>query len=533
MFYLWQTNRKSFIVAMMLMPIALIGLILIQFFLVKGAVDDRQEAFAYSVGEALGSTSETIGLRELNKYITRFVELKEKDSLGRGQKSELRNLLFIQENKNTRETFMYNHGVLEQNYKLPSKLFNLPGNDSTSIRNYVSKQLSRTTPSSKILDGQVDFKTLDLEQSKRFNSFDRAMFEELFKEISEKLSIHQRIDTAIINDVLSKELTKRGLNLPFKYAVFDRALEQVTNIKSEGFVANKGEMYSVPIFRNSNGVSHYVLMVYFPSQDRFLLYRIGLLAVLSVLFTGMIIWVFLKTLLQLKTQRKISEIKTDFINNMTHEFKTPIATINLALDALKKNEVLQNEEKMNFYLKMLRDENKRMHAHVENVLQISKLEKNQLQLEKEPLDAHDIIETAVAHISLLLQERGGEIKEELHAENTDILANELHFTNVIVNILENAIKYSPQKPQIKICTEVVNNKLVIRINDKGIGMHKSVLKHIFDKFYRVPTGDLHNVKGHGLGLAYVKQIINEHGGAITAESEEGSGSTFIIKIPLI
>ena len=226
----------------------------------------------------------------------------------------------------------------------------------------------------------------------------------------------------------------------------------------------------------------------------------------------------------MRTQKQINEIKTDFINNMTHEFKTPIATINLALDAMKNPVVMKDTEKMSFYLKMLRDENKRMHAHVENVLQISKLDKNQVEIEKEPLDAHELIDNAIAHVQLLIDDRGG---------NSDILANEMHFTNVIVNILENAIKYSPQAPDIDVFTEIAHNKLVIRIQDKGQGMSKAVLKKIFDKFYREHTGDLHNVKGHGLGLAYVKRIVKYHDGEVYAESEKGKGSTFVIKVPLI
>ena len=257
------------------------------------------------------------------------------------------------------------------------------------------------------------------------------------------------------------------------------------------------------------------------------------MSILAFVFTTIIIWAFAKTLIQLRTQKQISEIKTDFINNMTHEFKTPIATINLALDAMKNQKVIEDVEKRNFYLQMLRDENKRMHAHVENVLQISKLDKNQVEIEKEPLDAHEIIENAVAHVQLLIDDRKGKIKQHLHAENSDILANELHFTNVIVNILENAIKYSPNAPEIDIYTSIAHNKLIIQIQDKGQGMSKAVLKKIFEKFYREHTGDLHNVKGHGLGLAYVKRIIKYHDGEIYAESEKGKGSTFIIKIPLI
>ena len=236
---------------------------------------------------------------------------------------------------------------------------------------------------------------------------------------------------------------------------------------------------------------------------------------------------------QLIRQKQISEIKTDFINNMTHEFKTPIATINLAVEAIKNPKIMGDAEKVNRYLTMIRDENKRMHAQVENVLRISKLEKNQLDISKERVDAHDIIKKAITHVELIVQDRGGYIKTHLDAERSEVLANETHFGNVIVNILDNAVKYSTDSPRIDVFTEVAKNYLIIHIEDQGAGMSKAVLKRIFEKFYREHTGDIHNVKGHGLGLAYVKKIVEDHQGEVYAESEKGKGSTFYIKLPLI
>jgi len=195
---------------------------------------------------------------------------------------------------------------------------------------------------------------------------------------------------------------------------------------------------------------------------------------------------------------------------MTHEFKTPIATINLALDAVKNPKISNNPEKVSYYHKMIRDENKRMHAQVENVLRISKLEKNELDIRKERYKLHDIIEDAV-----------------------QVLANESHFTNVIVNMLENAVKYSSDEPKIDVYTENVKNFIYVKIKDQGDGMSKTAQRKVFEKFYREQSGNIHNVKGHGLGLAYARQIVEDHQGEIFVESEKGNGSTFIIKLPLI
>ena len=242
---------------------------------------------------------------------------------------------------------------------------------------------------------------------------------------------------------------------------------------------------------------------------------------LSILFTLIIVLAFATAISQLIKQRQISQIKTDFINNMTHEFKTPIATINLALDSMNNPKISEHPETIQRYHKMIRDENKRMHAQVENVLRISKLEKNELDISKERLKLHDLIEQAItSHVELIVKNRNGYINTHLEANKSSILANDSHFTNVIVNILDNAIKYSTDEPKIDIYTENVKNYIILKIADQGNGMSKNVQKHIFDKFYREHTGDVHNVKGHGLGLAYVKQMVDDHHGEITVESEK-------------
>ena len=183
---------------------------------------------------------------------------------------------------------------------------------------------------------------------------------------------------------------------------------------------------------------------------------------------------------------------------MTHEFKTPIATINLAVEAIRNPKIIDDKEKIKRYLHMIRDENKRMHAQVENVLRISKLEKNQLDISKDRVDVHDIIQDAIAHVELIVGDRGGYVEKHLDASRSEVLANEMHFTNVIVNILDNAVKYSPESPKIDVFTELAKNSIIIKVQDQGAGMSKAVLKKVFEKFYREHTGNIHNVKGHGI-----------------------------------
>ena len=218
---------------------------------------------------------------------------------------------------------------------------------------------------------------------------------------------------------------------------------------------------------------------------------------------------------------------------MTHEFKTPIATINLALDSIKNPKIIGDQEKVLRYIKMIKEENKRMNAQVENVLRISKLDKNDLNISKERIKLHDIVEDAVSHIELIVEDKKGYVKTHLNAEKSSVLANDTHFTNVIVNIFDNAVKYSDEAPKIDVYTENVGNNILLKIADQGNGMSKQVQKKVFEKFYREHSGNVHNVKGHGLGLAYVKRIVDDHQGHISVESEKGKGSVFTIKLPLI
>tara|TARA_X000001036_G_C20612798_1_gene779715 strand:+ start:157 stop:819 length:663 start_codon:yes stop_codon:yes gene_type:complete len=218
---------------------------------------------------------------------------------------------------------------------------------------------------------------------------------------------------------------------------------------------------------------------------------------------------------------------------MTHEFKTPIATINLALSAIKNPKIIVDKKKIKKYLKMIYDENNRMHDQVENVLMISHLERNELNIEKSKQDINELIDLAISHVSLIVENRNGNITTQKNAKHHHVIANETHLINVLVNILDNAIKYNDNNPEISIETQNINNKILIIIKDNGIGMSKSVQSKIFDKFYRKQTGDLHNVKGHGLGLAYVKKIIDFHNGNISVESVINEGSIFTIQLNLL
>ncbi len=253
----------------------------------------------------------------------------------------------------------------------------------------------------------------------------------------------------------------------------------------------------------------------------------------AILFTCIIFAAFFITLRALLNQKKLSEIKSDFINNMTHEFKTPLATISLAVDALKNEKVINDRVKMDYFSGIIKDENRRMNKQVETILQAALLDKQEIQLNEKPVHAHSLIDAALNNIRLPLDEKNGKLETCFNAKNDLLMGDEVHLINIINNLLDNAIKYSKDNLVIKLSTQNINSHLRIKIEDNGIGMNKETLHRIFEKFYRAHTGNIHNVKGFGLGLSYVKTIVDAHKGKIKAESTPGKGSCFILDLPVV
>ena len=253
----------------------------------------------------------------------------------------------------------------------------------------------------------------------------------------------------------------------------------------------------------------------------------------AILFMVVIIAAFYVTVKSLLNQKKLSEIKSDFINNMTHEFKTPLATISLAVDALRNEKVQADKAKSAYFSGIIKEENVRMNKHVETILQAALMEKQELQLNLVPLHVHEFIQYTLDNYRLQLQEKNAEVKLQLNAEHDLIHADEVHFSNLVSNLIDNAIKYSDEKIYIVITTHSTKNHLVLRVEDHGIGMSKETVKRIFEKFYRAHTGNLHNVKGFGLGMSYVKTVVDAHKGKIKVDSTLGKGSAFTVEFPLM
>jgi two-component system, OmpR family, phosphate regulon sensor histidine kinase PhoR len=275
-----------------------------------------------------------------------------------------------------------------------------------------------------------------------------------------------------------------------------------------------------------------VLIVIIPDFKKLILRSSYFELSIVVIFMLLIMFAFFFTVRALLNQKKLSEVKTDFINNMTHEFKTPLATISLAVDALRNEKVMNDREKMGYFSGIIKEENKRMNKHVETILQAALLEKNEFQINAVDLHVHDLIRKTLDNFNLQLKEKNAELDIKLNAKNDLISADEVHFGNMLNNLVDNAIKYSKEKLCLKITTHSTHRTVLIKIEDNGIGMARETVKRVFEKFYRAYTGNVHNVKGFGLGMSYVKTVIDAHKGNIKVESALGRGTSFTIDMPV-
>jgi two-component system phosphate regulon sensor histidine kinase PhoR len=349
-----------------------------------------------------------------------------------------------------------------------------------------------------------------------------------------KKDVEERISGGLIDTLLKQEFSSKGISIDYEFGVFspDRnkiVLEKTGNYHDE--LLFKG--FSFPLFSGSTISTRDFLLVYFPQQSRYNLRSLWLMMFVSLMLVLTIIAAFSYSVFTIIRQRKLSELKNDFINNMTHEFKTPISTISLACQALSDKDIPRTNDMYNDYIQIIGDENHRLGEMAEKILQTAILEKGNLHLRPEAIDMHSLITDAIRKIAIQIEIRDGVISQSLKAEHPLIKADKVHLSNVIYNLLDNANKYSPRKPQILVSTADADGGIYISINDKGMGISKANQKRIFEKLYRVPTGDVHNVKGFGLGLSYVKFIVEKHGGSIQVESEPGKGSTFTLFLPFV
>jgi two-component system phosphate regulon sensor histidine kinase PhoR len=341
--------------------------------------------------------------------------------------------------------------------------------------------------------------------------------------------MNSEVDAALLEFLLTSEFQKRNIKADFEYGIYDCSIEKMVYGNYVPLKTSKDQpgTKSLPWWPTQG----YHFGVQFPYREAHIINQMGIWSFSSVVLLLVIIF-FSYTLFIILKQKRLSEIQKDFINNMTHEFKTPISTIAVSTEVLKDPAIIQQPERLLNYTTIIEKENNRLKQQVERVLQMARLDKEDIGLKKEVVDIHQVIQEAIKNSSMGLHERQGKITCMLNATRHELKADKLHLTNVLNNLLDNAIKYCQSIPEILIHTNDHDRNICIEVKDNGIGIGAENLKRVFQKFFRVSTGNVHDVKGFGLGLSYVKGIVEAHGGKINLESELGRGSQFKILLPV-
>jgi len=376
---------------------------------------------------------------------------------------------------------------------------------------------------------------LQAESFHPLNDGDFNVLEAAAKEMRElDIPLNARISKKSLDDLLRSELVNKNIQLSYDFWLKSITQDSVLfrKVSAESGDISPSNVYKTTLFSNDVIRDPGMLYVYFPDKNSLIFSNLSVTMASSAGLLLVLISIFSYTLYAILRQKKISEMKTDFINNMTHEFKTPVSTIMIASEALKDPEIQEDKARISRLAGIIYDENVRLGNHIERVLSIARLDKKELRLETEPVDMNTLIAAVADSMTLQLQKKEATLVLNLYAANSIVNGDELHLSNVIFNLIDNANKYSIDAPQIEISTKNAGRKLIIEIEDKGIGMTKEQSKRAFDQFYRVPTGNLHDVKGFGLGLNYVMDIITQMNGNIQVRSEKDKGTVFEIIIPL-
>ena len=516
-------TKRLYIALIILMSVSLVGIVGLQVYWITESIHVKEDQFSQLITQSLKSVSNDLETLDKISFVERYklsssgltLTKDEKDQLlsgvSQGQKNSIadKKMLILDVDFPKIEFIISKHDSLRQ------PVFTIKKNTETG-----------TVSDSKL---KSDF-LISLSANDSISTFLLALLEQKYEELGDKMPIRKRISKDLLEHLLTVSLSQNNIKTRFEYAIMSKGL--ITPVYSNRF-KQSGNEYVVPIFANKDGISVYDLYVQFPNKRDLVLSSMWMMLVLSVIFTLVIVFTYAGALYLIFKHRKTSEVKTDFINNMTHELKTPIATINLSIDALRNPKILADKERILHYAKVIKDENNRMHQQIENVLRISRLDKNKLELSREETSMNELVEEAINHILIIVEDRGGEVDFELDAEDDVVNVDVIHFSNILVNILDNANKYTIDNPKIIVKTLNIDRSVVVEVTDNGIGINKAMQQKIFDKFFRVSTGNIHNIKGQGLGLAYVKQIVEAHGGTVGVRSRKGKGSTFIVTMPLM
>ncbi|MFZ4741420.1 MAG: sensor histidine kinase [Bacteroidales bacterium] len=539
-------NKKNIYIVIILMTFALIGLVGLQLYWIKNAITVEETNFHRSVDEAISVVITKLEKKEitsqLNKYKERTLLINTIDSLNSLLYKEQQKYPGIDEESQPIDETEVPHGKIDvsswENYNGETAIYH-----DTSIvieETQTSKRLKNTNKKSiqrhKIdIDESVlkDYTLIKFKRDlllKKINLLD-GFFEDIFN-LGRFKPIEKRINPYLLDSLIFQELINKGIKTEYEFGIFNPNRGQLIVQKTGKYSKDLlNRNYAYILFPSDMYTNPEYLILYFPKEKNFLMMQLWLMLIVSMSLIIIIIFSFSYSVFTVFKQKKLSEMKNDFVNNMTHEIKTPISTISLACETLGDKNIAISEEMFSIYVNVIKQENKRLETLAEHILQTATLERGQLVLRKEEINIHQIIDQAVNNVGFHVMQKSGNIEQFLNAEKSVIFADKVHITNLIYNLLDNANKYSPEKPKIIISTENNLKGVFIKISDNGIGISKANQKKIFDKFNRITTGNVHDIKGFGLGLSYVKAIVAKHQGTIQIESELKKGSVFTVFLP--
>ncbi len=512
-------NNKFIPIISILMTISMVVFVTLQLYWIKELYSALNQDFANKVYAALETTSDKITQIEVDKYYAKYNNI-DKTVIANSSKPSLTTIQQVEDSA-SRRLITYSKNIIEkQNIPISKK-----GDSFKLTKMYTDEAQLKFKKN----DNTPTALTADLNTSIENGEFNLREFAKLN---GSNLPISQRVNSKTLDSVLVKELKMKGIDTRFGFGILDKS-NKPTKITNNLYLNQKDQTnYSYPLFTDNKDQTLYSLALVFPRKD-FSLAKNNLPMLLGTFLSLLtILGIYIISINYMMRQKKIAEVKTDFINNMSHEFKTPLATISVATDSLANDKIATNPEKVKYYSSLIKQENLRMKKQVENVLNMSKLERNEVKLFLKETNVRELIKEITQSFGLIVSQRNGTLTQEFNAEKYHLKIDEFHISNALVNLLDNANKYSPEAPEIKVTTRNEGNWYVIEISDKGMGMDHQNRGKIFEKFFREETGNIHNVKGQGLGLSYVKKIIELHKGQVHVESQPNIGSTFTIKLPM-
>jgi two-component system, OmpR family, phosphate regulon sensor histidine kinase PhoR len=520
-------SKNKLVTLILLMGLVMTGLILVQTNSIKKAADIREEQFDQTVRQML-----SLVIRKMEEH--EAILLIEEELLRSYQQG-------ISSFEDGLLSSILPNGNVRQNFALSFNYSRNPQGYQEQIEFEFTDTLLSIGQTSRGRPGQFPS---GFDYLHDYNLRQKSALERQIKENAQLINrllfpyrpIEERLDAVFLEKTLREELKLQGINLDFKYAVksFLRGEESLISSSNDFRPTKNVKEYALPLFPNDyeRRTANY-LVVYFPKRTGYLLNLTGIMVIPTFVLTILLIAIFTYTIFIIFRQKKLSQIKNDFINNMTHELKTPISTISLASQMLQDGSISNTPRTIEHISNVINQESKRLSFQVEKVLQMAIFNEGRMKLRFREIEINELVRGVIGNFELRVNNKNGDLTSDLKATNDIIKGDEVHITNVVFNLLDNAVKYSNETPEIIVSTESRKESLVLSIADKGIGIAKEHQSQIFERFYRVPTGNVHNVKGFGLGLSYVKKIVDAHNGKIIVESVPNKGTKFSIYFPVV